>query len=261
MLAGLMTYEPRAVLDIGCGTGFIARPLAPLVDRVDAVDISAAMIEAGKRLPSGDHPGLAWIVGRAEDVVLHPPYCLVTAGDSLHWMEWAVVLPRLASVLSPAGSLATLNVSGTVVTDDQVLHQTIVDLIRQYTTFNEWRPDFDLVTELERRGLFREQGREQTETAPFHQSVDEYVESFHARASLSWQRMEPDAAAAFDSAHTSLDESHVVLSREGVRLYPIVCGYAWPSELDLMVRVLILPITRGGGSQPASKPTAHTRRR
>lgn len=34
-----------------------------------------------------------------------------------------------------------------------------------------------------------------------------------------------------------LDESHVVLSAEGVRLFPIVTRYAWPSELDLMARI------------------------
>ena len=34
-----------------------------------------------------------------------------------------------------------------------------------------------------------------------------------------------------------LDESHVHLSRDGVRLYPIVTRYAWPSELDLMARI------------------------
>ncbi len=34
-----------------------------------------------------------------------------------------------------------------------------------------------------------------------------------------------------------LDETHVHLSHEGVRLYPIVSRYAWPSELDLMARV------------------------
>src|SRR5918997_6301398 len=32
-------------------------------------------------------------------------------------------------------------------------------------------------------------------------------------------------------------ESHVSLSREGVRLNPIVTRYAWPSELDLMARI------------------------
>src|SRR5437764_3674465 len=40
-----------------------------------------------------------------------------------------------------------------------------------------------------------------------------------------------------DPVTQRLDESHVVLSREGVRLYPIVTRYAWPSELDLMARI------------------------
>jgi SAM-dependent methyltransferase len=40
-LSELITDRPRRVLDIGCGTGDIARRLAPLVDRVDAVDFSA----------------------------------------------------------------------------------------------------------------------------------------------------------------------------------------------------------------------------
>ncbi|MBW3634162.1 MAG: class I SAM-dependent methyltransferase [Chloroflexi bacterium] len=40
-----------------------------------------------------------------------------------------------------------------------------------------------------------------------------------------------------DPVAQRLDESHVVLSSAGVRLYPIVARYAWPSELDLMARI------------------------
>lgn len=40
-----------------------------------------------------------------------------------------------------------------------------------------------------------------------------------------------------DPIRQRLDESHVVLSPEGVQLFPIVCRYAWPSELDLMARI------------------------
>jgi hypothetical protein len=40
-----------------------------------------------------------------------------------------------------------------------------------------------------------------------------------------------------DPVMQRLEESHVVLSREGVRVYPIVARYAWPSELDLMGRI------------------------
>jgi SAM-dependent methyltransferase len=40
-----------------------------------------------------------------------------------------------------------------------------------------------------------------------------------------------------DPAIQMLEESHVSLSRRGVRLNPVVQRYAWPSELDLMARL------------------------
>jgi SAM-dependent methyltransferase len=43
--------------------------------------------------------------------------------------------------------------------------------------------------------------------------------------------------ARHDPLKQLLAESHVHLSREGVRVYPIVARYAWPSELDLMARI------------------------
>ncbi len=43
--------------------------------------------------------------------------------------------------------------------------------------------------------------------------------------------------AQYDPVTQTLEESHVVLSADGVRLFPIVTRYAWPSELDLMARI------------------------
>ena len=40
-----------------------------------------------------------------------------------------------------------------------------------------------------------------------------------------------------EPAKQMLDESHVSISRAGVRLNPIVQRYAWPAELDLMARI------------------------
>ena len=40
-----------------------------------------------------------------------------------------------------------------------------------------------------------------------------------------------------DAARQMIEESHVSLSREGIRLNPVVQRYAWPSELDLMARI------------------------
>jgi hypothetical protein len=43
--------------------------------------------------------------------------------------------------------------------------------------------------------------------------------------------------ARHDPVNQVLDESHVSLSREGVKVFPLVTRYAWPSELDLMARI------------------------
>ncbi|MCC6312897.1 MAG: class I SAM-dependent methyltransferase [Thermomicrobiales bacterium] len=51
-----------------------------------------------------------------------------------------------------------------------------------------------------------------------------------------------------DPVRQMLEESHVVLSPAGVRLFPIVTRYAWPSELDLMARIAGLRLkNRWGG--------------
>ncbi len=51
-----------------------------------------------------------------------------------------------------------------------------------------------------------------------------------------------------DAATQTIEESHVSLTREGIRLNPVVQRYAWPSELDLMARIAGLRLTdRWGG--------------
>ena len=85
---------PRTVLDVGAGTGALARGMVPLVDRVDAVDISRAMIEEGRHLPHGTDPRLRWILGSAEEAPLDPPYGLITAGAAVHWFDEARTMPR-----------------------------------------------------------------------------------------------------------------------------------------------------------------------
>ena len=56
-----------------------------------------------------------------------------------------------------------------------------------------------------------------------------------------------------DPVNQLLDESHVTLSHDGVRLNPIVTRYAWPSELDLMARIAGLGLKQrfGGWSGEA----------
>jgi SAM-dependent methyltransferase len=207
IVAGLIVDEPRTVLDLGCGTGYVARPLAPLVDRVDAVDISPEMIEEAKRQPGGDASNITWIVGRAEDVALKPPYALVTAGDSLHWFDWTVVMPRLVDVLAPRGRFALLDVDGDVVGATDSFREQREALLDRYATYS--MPRVPLIRELERAGVFREEGRRETAPIRFRQSVEEYVESYHAHSLHAWSRMSPEDAATFDDALRALVRDHI----------------------------------------------------
>jgi SAM-dependent methyltransferase len=53
--------------------------------------------------------------------------------------------------------------------------------------------------------------------------------------------------AQHDPVRQLLEESHVSLSPKGIALFPIVCRYAWPSELDLMARLAGLRLTQRWG--------------
>ena len=196
LLRDLVVGQPRIVLDLGCGTGDIARPLAGVVDFVDAVDCSAGMIERGKTLPGGDRPNLRWILGYAEDVQLpHPSYGLVTAGESLHWMDWARLMPRLDQLLAPGAYLAIVERSPAV---RPAWFDQVQTLIERYTTNHDYQP-YNLIELLHQRGLFEQLGVESIEAMHFEQSFDSYIESIHSRNGFSRDRMTDQAAADFDA--------------------------------------------------------------
>lgn len=220
ILVGLVAEAPRAVLDAGCGTGDLARPLAARVDRVDAVDPSAAMQALGRTRPGGDAPNLCWVHGTMEEAPLRPPYALVVAGESLHWMDWAAVFPRFRAALTSAGYLALAGRE----TPNLPWWDDLLRLIQRYSTNKEFQP-YDLMAELGTRGLFRAEGRRQTAPVPFAQSVDAYVESIHSRNGFSRDRMTAAAADAFDAAARALVAPYA--QGDGLLHMEVVGSIAW----------------------------------
>lgn len=201
ILAALMVDRPSTILDLGSGSGDLARKLVHVAQRVDAIDASLAMIECGRALEHGSHPSLRWIHGRAEDTRLDPPYALVTAGDSLQWMDWAVTLPRIKAALSPNASLAVVGRAwGTGLPEER-------DILSRFSTNQRFRP-LNLIQELESRGLFRKRG-EKGFTEAWNPTIDEYLGA--RRSQASYPRDQKQAEAFDEETRTLLER----LLREG----------------------------------------------
>jgi SAM-dependent methyltransferase len=62
-----------------------------------------------------------------------------------------------------------------------------------------------------------------------------------------------------DPATQMLDESHVTLSRGGIRLNPVMQRYSWPSELDLMGRIAGLRLKERWGGWDRRPYTSRSR--
>jgi ubiquinone/menaquinone biosynthesis C-methylase UbiE len=224
-LAELMAGSSHAVLDVGTGSGDVARRLAPSVERVDAVDWSAGMLTLAQQLPGGDDPRIRWIQGRIEEVALDPPYGLITAGESLHWMDWSAILPRFAAALEAGAYLAIVH------RDEQgsPWREALKPVYRAYSTNQDWRP-YNLLEELESRGLFRKIGKWESEPVSFAQPVEEYIEYHHSMSGFSRERMGPATALAFD------EELRVILlpyaDENSVLHMRIVGSIEWGTPLE-----------------------------
>src|SRR5205823_12479112 len=172
-----MSPAAGKVVELGCGTGEIARMLAPHAERVDAIDVSAPMLEKARSLPAGDHPAIRWILGAAEDVELEPPYALAVAGDSLHWMEWEIVLPKLARALAPGAPLAIVSAGA----QQPPWADALWEIIKRYSTMQDFE-QYNLLDQLRRRHLFEPLGEDTVGREAFDRTVDEYIDALHATA-------------------------------------------------------------------------------
>jgi predicted TPR repeat methyltransferase len=137
----------RAVLDLGCGTGDLCRRLAPYVERIDAVDVSEPMMAAGRAAPGGNSPKITWHGSTAEDFTHNGPYGLAVAGERLHWMELATVLPKVAAALSSRARFALISREEAAPWSSDFLR-----IIPGFSAAKAYRPR-DLVAEIESAGL------------------------------------------------------------------------------------------------------------
>ncbi|MBV9357572.1 MAG: class I SAM-dependent methyltransferase [Chloroflexi bacterium] len=196
LLAQLVLNEPRRVLDVGCGTGELARRLAPRVQHIDAIDASASMLVAAQSAPGGDAPNLTWIHSRVEDAALDTAtYGLVTAGESLHWLEWHAVLPDFARALAPGGMV-------TIIERDwdgpPALRERLLPIFKRYAHVRAWQT-VSLIDELQARSLFQQVGRHLCGPETWRPTMASYIAARHSQRSFSRTHMGDAAVHAFDA--------------------------------------------------------------
>lgn len=231
-LLELIRDTPRNVLDAGCGPGKLARALADSVDRVDAVDPSIEMIRIGKSMPNGDHPKIRWLDTRIEDVALAPPYALIVAGASFHWMNPETTLHRFAQVISPHGMFAILDGDAPIDPPWAAEEQDL--MIEVVTRIEGARPKWwSSATERLRiahtdHPQFARIGTKITAPMRFEQSIADYIRGQHSRATWSEEHIGESLSREFDASMAALLSRY---ARDGMLTFEVQTRLEWGRPL------------------------------
>lgn len=215
-----------SLLDIGCGPGKISRALAREFERVTAVDPSRNMIALGRSLPGGDAANIEWIEGFAEDFPIEGrAFDLTVAANSIHWMDEGRLFARLAAHQRPGHVVAV--VSGDDAFEPPWQADWIAFLERWVLEIT--RRPFDPVgkaREWESYGRHLDvAGREDFLSAPFEQSVAEFIGCQHSRDTFAPGKLGA-RSAAFDAELEEMLRPHAV---DGRLTYRVRSSLVWGS--------------------------------
>ncbi len=132
MVKAAQTTGQEQLLDAGCGTGHTALTFAPHVAQVVALDLSASMLEQGRKL--AEERGIANVEFRQGDAEGLPfpaaSFDLITTRYSAHhWPNPLAALREFHRVLRPTGRLL---ISDIVSSNDYILdtHSQTIELLR-----------------------------------------------------------------------------------------------------------------------------------
>jgi SAM-dependent methyltransferase len=97
-----LTGSPSLVVDLGCGTGLSTRAWAGIAKRVVGVEPSSAMVAYATSVTAAGNVDYVCAPGESTGL---PAGCadIVTASQSLHWMQPERVFPEIDRILRPGG--------------------------------------------------------------------------------------------------------------------------------------------------------------
>ncbi|GAB3758214.1 class I SAM-dependent methyltransferase [Microlunatus parietis] len=104
------------VVDLGCGTGQLAAPMAQHVRAVLAVDPEPDMLARARTAATEQGiTNIGWLVGRDSDLPLlrtvlgDQSVAAVTIGQALHWMDHATLFTAVGPLLRPGGGIVVVS--------------------------------------------------------------------------------------------------------------------------------------------------------
>ena len=97
------------LVDLGAGTGHVARALRPFFASVVAVDPEPDMVEFGRSRTEREEDGIEWCLARAEDVeFLSGSVDVVASGNAFHRFDRPAVVASAMRWLSSSGVIVLL---------------------------------------------------------------------------------------------------------------------------------------------------------
>lgn len=183
---------PSRVLDVGCGMGDVAIPMA-MKYPVDAVDVSMNMLSLAKLRPGGNQSNLRWLHSAVEDAELEGPYTAITAGDAIHWLDWPIVFPRFKQLLHPQGKLFLL----CRYYDNLPWMEDLQALETRYHTVKNFER-YDTLDLLSKNKYWQQEGFHKTQVEALSYTIEDYIEAMHSRNGFTRDLMTLADQDAFD---------------------------------------------------------------
>ncbi|MFC8226158.1 class I SAM-dependent methyltransferase [Streptomyces sp. NPDC057287] len=107
-------------LDVGCGSGDLARLLAARATSVEGIDSDPAVVARAQGLTATAHP-VVFTVHDAATGLPEGPYDVITCVAALHHLPFSDTLARFRGHLAPSGTLVVVGVARARTLGDHVL--------------------------------------------------------------------------------------------------------------------------------------------